>query len=197
MVNQPEPQKKSQWVLTQSAFQRLLSWLDEANDSDGQRYVEIRRRLVQYFDRKNCLNGQELADETLNRVARRLEEEGEITTAAPAQFCFITARYVFLESLRRHRSHELLQENSAAKTVEDQQTEQEQEECLETCLQKLDVEDRDVIIGYYQGERQLRIANRKLLAERLSVSMNAVSIRAWRIRMKLEECVRKCLENHR
>ena len=101
MANLPEPDKKAKWVLTQNAFQRLLIWLDENSESGGQRYVVIRRRLVQYFDRKNCSFPQELADETLNRVARRLEEEGEITESTSSQFCFNTARYVFLESLRR------------------------------------------------------------------------------------------------
>jgi hypothetical protein len=54
----------------------------------------MRRRLVQYFDRKNCLRPDELADETLNRVARRLEEKGGITDTPPARYCYILARFV-------------------------------------------------------------------------------------------------------
>jgi len=57
----------------------LLKWLDGGADSGGERYLEIRRRLVSYFDRRNCTSPDELADETLNRVARRLEEKGAIT----------------------------------------------------------------------------------------------------------------------
>jgi hypothetical protein len=44
--------------------------------SGSQRYLEMRHRLVAYFDRKNCISPADLADETLNHVARRLEEEG-------------------------------------------------------------------------------------------------------------------------
>jgi hypothetical protein len=70
---------KRDWVLNQSAFQHFLKWLDGGVDSGGERYLEIRRRLVFYFDRRNCASLDELADETLNRVARRLEEKGAIT----------------------------------------------------------------------------------------------------------------------
>src|SRR5262245_39264859 len=97
----PKPRRKGDWVLTKSAFRQLLAWLDEGANSDGSRYLEIRKRLVLYFDRKNCLTPDELADETLNRVARRLEEEGTITTDAPAHYCYIVARFVLLEDLRR------------------------------------------------------------------------------------------------
>ncbi|HSO73947.1 MAG TPA: hypothetical protein VLU47_03850, partial [Blastocatellia bacterium] len=75
---------------TQGAFHRLLGWLDEESDSGGQRYLEIRRRLVLYFDRKNCRTPDELADETLNHVTPRLEEEGAIITDTPANYCYIT-----------------------------------------------------------------------------------------------------------
>ena len=197
MADLPEPDKKPNWVLTQAAFQRFLNWLDEDGDSGGQRYVEIRRRLVQYFDRKNCLGRQELADETLNRVARRLEEKGKISGSTPAQFCFIVARYIFLESLRGRLHQELFQESSTASPdfQKGKEIEQQREDCLQECLETLEPEERGVIIGYYQGERRYRIENRKLLADRLGVSMNALSIRACRIRMKLESCIRKCL-NH-
>jgi DNA-directed RNA polymerase specialized sigma24 family protein len=193
MTKFPEPDRKANWVLSQSAFQRLLSWLDENSDSVGQRYVEIRRRLVKYFDRKNCSYPQELADETLNRVARRLEEEGEIKGSSPVEFCFIIARYIFLESLRRRQHHESLQENLVSSHESQEEKEQRHSDCLDRCLQALDPLEQELILSYYQGERRIRIENRKLIATKLGVSMNALNIRACRIRMKLESCIRKCL----
>src|SRR5258708_4664773 len=77
---------KRDWLLHEAAFRRFLDWLDEGVDSRGEKYVEIRRRLVSYFARKNCLTPDELADEALTRVARRLEEEGAITDAPPARY---------------------------------------------------------------------------------------------------------------
>jgi hypothetical protein len=69
---------KRDWALTPNAWSRLLAWLDQGLDSSGERYLEMRRRLVQYFDRRNCVHPDDLADETLNRIARRLEEGGSM-----------------------------------------------------------------------------------------------------------------------
>src|ERR1044071_8029980 len=75
----------------------------------------MRRSLVSYFDRKNCLSPDDLADETLNRIARRLEEEGAITNTPPARYCYIVAKFVFLEYLRQsEHSQESFDELSGA-----------------------------------------------------------------------------------
>jgi DNA-directed RNA polymerase specialized sigma24 family protein len=163
----------------------------------------MRRRLVAYFDRKNCLGPDELADETLNRVARRLEELGAITGTAPAQYCYVTAKFVFLEYLRSHAHADTsLEEMSPARVdsilgtpslQDDDSREKEQlSDCLEECLAKLATPDRDLILGYYCGEQRTKIENRRGLAATLRLSVNALSIRACRIRNKLELCVRQC-----
>jgi DNA-directed RNA polymerase specialized sigma24 family protein len=193
----PRGRRKKDWDLSEEAFGRLLAWLDEGTDSGGERYLEIRRRLVLYFDRKNCLSPDELADETLNRVARRLEEERAIITDAPAHYCYIVARFVLLEALRKGQREESFNERACAGAVHDA-TEEEKEqqrrvECLDRCAGELELENRELIIGYYRGKGRLKIENRRAMAARLGISMNALSIRASRIRDKLEACVRKCL----
>ena len=50
-------------ALTTPAFRRLLEWLDDGVDSDGQTYLEVRRRLVAYFGRRNRPRAEDLADE--------------------------------------------------------------------------------------------------------------------------------------
>jgi DNA-directed RNA polymerase specialized sigma24 family protein len=202
-VEKPIVQKapKRDWVPTHGAFHRLLAWLDEEADSGGQRYVEIRRRLVLYFDRKNCRSPDELADETLNRVTRRLEEEGAIITDAPAHYCYIVARFVLLESFRDLQREETL-DNRACLAVdprlrEDEPGKERQIECLERCMTKLEPANRDLIVSYYHGEQRIKIENRRAMAARLGVSINALSIRACRIRDRLEVCMRNCLSGGR
>jgi DNA-directed RNA polymerase specialized sigma24 family protein len=191
---------KQDWVLTQGAFRRLLDWLDEQSDSGGKRYLEIRRRLVSYFDRKNCQSPDELADETLNRVARRLEEESEIITDAPAHYCYIVARFVFLEALRQEKRHEPLTDKSNAVAVVEATTEPEEREgrlrCLDHCMKELDSDGHHLIVGYYRGQQRGKIENRRAMAARLGISLNALSIRACRIRDKLETCLRDCLNRN-
>jgi hypothetical protein len=67
-----KPELKKDWAPTQSAFRQFLTWLDEGVDSGGRRYVEMRRRLSAYFDRRNFLSPDDLADGTLNQVSRRV-----------------------------------------------------------------------------------------------------------------------------
>jgi DNA-directed RNA polymerase specialized sigma24 family protein len=197
------PELKKNWTLSPEAFRRLLDWLDDGSDSAGERYLEMRRRLTAYFDRKNCLSSDELADETLNRVARKLEEKGAITEVSVLHYSYIVAKFVFLENLRRARpiqtgATELLNSDSGthpAAGVSEIGMEDLREKtfgCLERCLDKLQPQDRELILDYYRGERRAKIERRSDLAARLGLTVNALSIRACRIRSRLEICVSTC-----
>lgn len=195
-------ESKKNWAMSSDAFANLLEWLDEGENSDGQNYLEMRQKLVAYFDRKNCLNADELADETLNRVARRLEEEGKIEIEAPAKFCYITARFVFMESLRGADKKSVPLDDvlrqpkssqfAANKEDDAKKLKEKMLDCLEKCTGKLEEASRDIIINYYYGEERIKIENRRALADKLGISTNALTIRACRIRDKLESCVGKC-----
>lgn len=194
---------KKDWAPTQDAFRHFLHWLDEGVDSGGEKYLEMRRRLALYFDRKNCLTPDDLADETLNRVARKLEDKGSITDLSPAHYCYVVARFVFLEYLRGDQPAQRTFEEVAHSVVpaglsggpgkdSENQAREKLHQCLEHCLGQLPEKDRELILEYYQGEQRAKIERRYRLAERLGLSMNALSIRACRIRDKLELCIREC-----
>ena len=193
-------QKKDR-KLTEGDFNRLLVWLDEGSDSQGQKYLEMRARLVAYFDRKNCSAPDELADETFNRIARRLEEEGITEDDAPARYCYIVARFVFLEFLRTKQKEQAMitdlgklgHANSSSSIDEEGAQRQRLLSCLERCLDTLDSTQREIIARYYSGQERQKINNRRDLAQQLGISPNALTIRACRIRDRLEACVSRCL----
>jgi len=198
MVESTTSKTKSSWSLSESSFSSFLKWLDDGESSGGQRYLEMRDRLVWYFDRKNCLNPNDLADETLNRVARRLEEEGEIITDAPAKYCYTVARFVFLEHLRSSDTKTTpLDDINISYHRTDESGDAEMKElmlkCLEKCTSSLDTPSRNIILRYYLGDQREKIVNRGALAKSLGITANALAIRACRIRNKLEDCVSKCL----
>jgi DNA-directed RNA polymerase specialized sigma24 family protein len=199
--DEPVCEPKQDWNLDARAFQPFLKWLDQGVDSAGQNYLAMRQRLVAYFDRKNCPEPDELADETLNRVARRLEEEGAIASETPAKYCYIVARFVFMEDLRAIQKKTSVQSEIQRQTdaveqevsgLEDRETKAKFFECLDRCLEKLAPPNREVILRYYTGKERVKIDNRRALAEELGITTNALSIRACRIRDKLETCVRDC-----
>lgn len=192
---------KKDWASSPEAFGRFLNWLDAGVESEGECYVEMRRRLVAYFDRKRCAAPDELADETLTRVSRRLEEEGAITNTPPAQYCYIVARYVFLEYLRSadHRRVDIqpgaiVTPGTSTVALEQTSREARQADCLDRCLGALSDDDRSLILAYYSGEDRQRIAHRRALALERCLTPNALTIRASRLRSRLEACVTGCLE---
>jgi DNA-directed RNA polymerase specialized sigma24 family protein len=195
------------WEPTEQIFRDLLHWLDEGTNSDGQRYLEVRRRLELYFDRKNCVAPAELADETLNRVAKKLEENGEITDVGPLQYCYIVAKYVFLETLRAEKRAPFYRPLSgsnpgnlngqSATLLEADSTSESKEKiasCLDDCLKNLSGTDRELIVEYYRGQQRGKIERRAALATQLGLTANALSIRACRVRQKLETCIQACLK---
>jgi DNA-directed RNA polymerase specialized sigma24 family protein len=167
-------------------------------DSDGERYEEMRRRLAAYFDRKNCHDPDDLADETLNRIARRLEEEGSLHEGPPARYCYIVAKFVFLEFTREAKRMEAARFDVSARTADSvrrghadgEEDRQARLSDLDSCLDRLTPGDRDLIIEYYRPGDQPPAARRRLLAARLGLTANALAIRVSRLRHALERCLR-------
>jgi len=189
----------------ETAFHKLLAWLDGGEDSQGRKYIEMRRRLVSYFERKRCQPPDDLADETLDRVARRLQEEGAIDSPTPAHYVYIVARFVLLEYCRKpdrdllsfedllNRGHDPGAPPMKREDLESDERDEKRLNCLEHCLQSLEPQNRELIFSYYVGERRVKIENRKALAARFRLTPNALNIRACRIRGKLEMCVNQCM----
>jgi DNA-directed RNA polymerase specialized sigma24 family protein len=190
-------------ILTQLAFTRLLEWLDDGVDSHGERYLEARRRLVSYFDRRNRPNPEDLTDETFDRIARTLEEDGEIATRPPARYCHVMARFVLLEDCRRSRRQVPLDESRAAAVSQSGSARVDFDErfaigeqrldCLDRLLEELKPQQRELALEYYSDVRRQRIERRRGLAARLGITMNALAIRASRSRdalmTRMEGCV--------
>jgi DNA-directed RNA polymerase specialized sigma24 family protein len=196
--------------LSRLAFSRLLEWLDDGVDSGGETYVEMRRRLVSYFDRRNRPTSDELADETLNRIGKTLEKDGSIATTPPARYCYVVAKYVFLEDVRREQVHARRRDQRrvhadawASRTGhhahpdEDAAASEQRLERLDHCLQNLKPDQRDLIVEYYRDTGHDKIARRRDMAKRLGISMNALGIRACRIRAALEACLDVCCRDDR
>lgn len=183
------------------AFEQLLEWLDDGVDSHGSIYLEMRRRLVSYFDRRNRPTADDLADQTLNRIAKTLEKDGAIAIRPPARYCYSVAKFVLLEDLRREQAQLRLRgtitelSTTGARRPEPEESFEIQEQrlqCLERCLQEMNPDQRALIVAYYRDERRQKIERRRNMARGLGITMNALSIRVGRIRTALEASVETC-----
>lgn len=184
----------AKWVLTTQALDKLLDHFSANREEAGTQYELMRVKLVRYFEWRSCPSAEDLADESINRVARRIDE-GENIFNLPGYFSTV-ARLVFMESLRERERTSLpldeIPEMSAEQPFEDEQREARLR-CLDHCLNKLPLDSQTLILKYYHDERRAKIDRRRQLAEGLGIPLNALRIRAHRIRTVLEACVRDCL----
>jgi len=59
--------------LSQEAFFQLLARLNADPALAGEAYEKLRARLIYFFELKGCRVPAELSDETINRIARKIE----------------------------------------------------------------------------------------------------------------------------
>lgn len=183
-----------QHTITQEGFERFLSCLNEDRELAGQEYERIRGRLILYFQCRDIVQSEDCADEAINRVILKLESGQEIRD--PATYAFGIARMILLESARTQMRHQALADDHAvAPTFSDEDDDlQRHMDCLRSCLRSLPAADRDLITQYYQEQKRAKIDWRQKLAQRFGVEMNALRVRAYRLRSSLQKCVRTCVQ---
>lgn len=197
--------RAAEWELNQDAFAALLARLDPDPERAGAAYVRICQRLSKFFECRGCAAPADLADETINRVARRLAEGAEIRAAEPLPYFYGVARNVLRED-QKSRAHQLLPladlrpeehpSENPQQTSDHEQTRWERErrlECLTSCLRELPDTARRLLLEYHRGEKRARIEHRQELAARLGITANALKIRVHRLRAALERRVNELL----
>jgi DNA-directed RNA polymerase specialized sigma24 family protein len=191
----PPARSKERWSLTQEAFDRLLRSLSVDRDEAGARYEIIRRKLVRFFECRSVEDSEDHADETINRVARRIYEGQQIDNLTG--YFYGVARLVLMEVIKeRERAPIGLEEapNVQRQKIVDERDCEPRIQCFDECLDSLPPESRQLIINYYQEERRAKIELRQQLADQLRIPVNALRIRAHRIRMTLERCITTCMQ---
>src|SRR5215217_8198562 len=184
---------RQKWTLTQDAFDRLLIALGGDRDSGGGKYLEIRTNLTRFFEWRGCSFPEDHADETFNRIAKKIDEGEQILN--PAGYAMGVARLLFLEIIKhRQREQSALNEIGTASEVAVAAADGDDRlECLQDCLQTLSPDNRELILQYYQGEKSEKIRNRKKLLDGLGIPVNTLRMRALRLRERLQGCVEECL----
>lgn len=180
--------RKKDRELNSDAFEALLRWLGPDREEAGKRYEEIRHRLIRIFACRGCGESDILADETINRVARKVDELVATYQGDPGLYFYGVANKIHLEQLKKVRPpvtewHESEDEDCGPEF-----------ECLDRCMEKLSMNNRDLVLKYYDHEKDAKIEQRRHLAEALNIGLNALRIRAHRIRIVLYQCIKGCLE---
>jgi DNA-directed RNA polymerase specialized sigma24 family protein len=179
-----------QQILTQSNFECLLDWLDSNRTRAAERYEAIRNGLIQVFRNKGCLTSEDLADETIDRVANRVEEIKRSYTGDPSRYFYGVGKRVHLEYLKRPHLAEL----PALLVAPQPEDIEHRYQCLEQCMNKLTAHNRALVLQYYSDRKQAKIDARRAIRNIFKLKPSALRVRVFRIRETLERCVRECIE---
>jgi len=186
------PVSEPEWTLTEQSFAKLLVRLSPDKELAGAEYEKLRLKLIKIFDWRGAHFPEECADETLNRVAKKIDSGEVIREIVP--YCQAIARLVFLETLRHPDRKRVSLDKLKPIAAADPEPESEdtQRQCFSSCLGELPAASQRLILEYYREEKRDKIENRMRLAKELAIPLNALRSRAQRVRNKLEECVKHC-----
>ena len=181
----------SQRDLEEHPLNRLLKYLDPDQEVAAQRYESIRRILIIFFRSRGFLDAEAMGDETIDRVAMRLDEVQDLMP-----FIRGVARHVASEGHRDPKSVSLdiLPDAGCVQQLLNDDESDLRTKCLEGCLNRLPSDQRDLIVEYYKYQGGEKIARKKQLATHLRVSLDALGVRAHRIRLQLRNCVSNCVK---
>jgi len=182
---------------------RLLVRLDPVPAAAWEKYRSLRSRLVKFFEWNQCAFAEELADEALDRVARKPPEE-EIRDVT--EFVIGIARNLRLEAYKKSQRETHIEDRPGGQESVPDPRDHEHEivheldhqtnlVCLRECLGNLRPADRELTVAYYSAEEEKQKVHRQKLASASGITMIALRVRANRLREKLEKCVRHCLES--
>jgi DNA-directed RNA polymerase specialized sigma24 family protein len=191
--------------LNKEKFDRMLAWLHADQNEAVKQYVKISFKLFKYFERRlyldqfPCLDAEELADKTIDRVCLKMPHLADNYEGEPVKYFYGVAKYVYQEYTKDpDRGKKPLPDPPPFPPDPVDDPEQIQKElrhrCLEECMKHFSAEECDLLLRYFQDDKKAKIDHRKELAEKLKISLNTLRVRIYRLKETLEEYIFDCMK---
>ena len=178
-------------IITKDSFDALLEWLDPDRELAAQRYEVIRTGLIKIFVSHGLADAEHYADQTVDRVIKRLPEIRANYVNDPIRYFHGVARNIIREAIRRKEiAFDVLPECLPLRRSDSSDL----AECLRQCLRSLPHDKHALIHDYHVYDGRQKVESHQEMAIELSISVGALRTRAHHVRVSLEECVTKCLE---
>lgn len=175
----------------------MLDWLDPDPDKAGAKFLEIGTRVTKILMRRQCYAAEELWDETVNRVCHRVKDVAPTYVGDPALYFYAVARLVHLEWLNEEKRKRDRNDFEPPNPPDPDDDVEPIHNCLDGCLKKLNADDYEMILKYYEKETRAKIEQRKEMAQKLGITLNSLRMRVHRINGHLQKCIVACLSNSR
>ena len=195
-------------MVESNALSALLALLDPDPVKAADAYRRLHLRLIRFFNLTAASDPQQLADETIKRLAQRAAEDlaavpddkaddpaiGEVqppVVRSQAVLASGVVREVLQEDRSRSRPSDQEVREWFAKTTNARDLNQERRQTiLRSCLSKLPPERRRLLEKYYGWNVGHKADYHQNLARSLELNTVALHNRALRSRAQLEACVR-------
>lgn len=181
--------------ISNEEFEALLGWLAGDSDDAGLEYEKIREGLKRFFHFRGCSDPENLTDETINRVAKKIETLDFSQNKSKITIFQGFALNVYREYVREIKKEvQLIPEIPFRANVNDEMEDdpENNQACLENCLKNLTKSDRKLILQYFSKEKGAKIEFRKKIAKNNKITPNALHVRVFRIKNELRECIKDC-----
>jgi RNA polymerase sigma factor (sigma-70 family) len=203
----PPPLHRRQ--LSTESWDALFDFLDPSRstkqglhrDAEAEsRFAEITRKLEYFFAGRGCRDAEDLAAETVMRVAAKCTELSVVTFADCIAYFYGVARHVLHEWLRetRRASSNLESAGKDPTLLPDwdpqlRKKREDEHRCLDRCMANLTQGARRLILNYYSADKASKIAGHREIAAQFGKSLNALRIEVHRVRNTLRRCVFDCM----
>lgn len=142
---------------------------------------------------KGLSDAEDLADETVNRVMKRLPEIRDTYVGERVKYFHGVARYIIREAGRRKE----VTVDELPGTSTESEVHSDEYDCLVKCLRFLPRDKRELILDYYIYDGRDKIVQHRRMASELGISEGALRGRAHHVRGNLEKCIQQCIERMR
>ena len=173
-----------------NSFDDLLAWLDPDREIAGQKYEVVRAGLTRMFTSRGFSDAEDLTDETVDVVKKRLPDIRETYEGDKARYFHGVARNIEREARRRKE----IATNEFPERLTQIVPTSDEYDCLIKCLKFLPREKRELILDYYLYEGRDKIKLHQLMADELGITVGALRTRAHHIRHSLEKCIQSCVK---
>jgi hypothetical protein len=182
-------------IKTLANFDKLLEKLSVNGNKPEVYYDSLHRKLENYFRLKGVNQPDAAADESLDRLARLIEDKHD-TIEQIERLSYKIAGFVYHEFHRaemyEERATDGYRQTLLAFEPEGEAEKEKRLEIQERCLLKLPEDERRLLHDYYkEGTGKFRDQWREQLAKSQNQSKGWLRVKVLRIRTKLE----KLLEN--
>ena len=199
------PSMPARSSLTAESWADLYDFLDPGRqdkagpDRDAvaeARCLDVRRKLVCFFAARGCSDAEDLAVDTLLRVAGKCRDVDCRGFADRTGYFYGVARNVLHEWQRHSAADVGMRESFQAEflrlPIPDPRAWADTElahRYLALCLAALTGRARALILSYYQEERGAKIEHHKAIAGEFGKSVNSLRIEVHRVRKAVRECL--------